>query len=356
MHELAVFYCGSNKRLLHLQECIQEECHESTQKRLKMHCTTRWVERQEAVRIFKELLPAIRVSLEQIRIWPHQDCSGKALIFESALDGAFLVVLEILSSVLEVTKPLSVKLQSESQDIHHAMEGVMDAVNVLQQLRDDEPAYDRIFQRAQESHGSEIAKTRMTGSQVHRANNPGSDARQYYRRGMFLPFIDVCLLQLRDGFQARHANAYNLSLLLLAHCDSAEVAAAKEAARLYDQFLPECVDYLEAEFLHWKAYWTRKSADRRPKWVLEALSNASILGTFLSISILLRIFATITVTTATGERSFSALKYVESYLRSTMRKDRLNSLAQLFINKDLMLNHDDVIDEFSKENRRLSFH
>ena len=146
MHELAVFYCSSNKRLLHLQECIQEECPESTHSRLKMHCTTRWVERQEAVRIFKELLPAIRVSLEKIRIWPHQDCSGKALIFESALDGAFLVVLEILSSVLEVTKPLSVKLQSESQDIHHAMEGVMDAVNVLQQLRDDEPAYDRIFQ------------------------------------------------------------------------------------------------------------------------------------------------------------------------------------------------------------------
>ena len=49
--------------------------------------------------------------------------------------------------MLEVTKPLSVKLQSESQDIHHAMEGVMDAVNVLQQLRDDEPAYDRIFQK-----------------------------------------------------------------------------------------------------------------------------------------------------------------------------------------------------------------
>ena len=48
--------------------------------------------------------------------------------------------------MLEVTKPLSVELQSESQDIHHAMERVMDAVNVLQQLRDDEPAYDRIFQ------------------------------------------------------------------------------------------------------------------------------------------------------------------------------------------------------------------
>ena len=77
--------------------------------------------------------------------------------------------------MLEVTKPLSVKPQSESQDIHHAMEGVMDAVNVLQQLRDDEPAYDRIFQRAQESH-SEIAMPHMTGRQVHQANHPGKTA------------------------------------------------------------------------------------------------------------------------------------------------------------------------------------
>ena len=91
IHELAVFYCSSNKRLLHLQECIQEECPKSAHTCLKMHCTTRWVEKQESVRIFKELLPAVRVSLEQIRIWPHQECSGKALVFESALDGAFLV-------------------------------------------------------------------------------------------------------------------------------------------------------------------------------------------------------------------------------------------------------------------------
>ena len=96
-------------------------------------------------------------------------------------------------------------------------------------------------------------------------------------------------------------------LLSPAHCDSAEVAAIKEAARLYGQFLRKGVDCLEAEFLRWKAYWTRHSADRCPKRVLEALSNASILGTFPSISILLRIFATIPVITATGERSFNAV-------------------------------------------------
>ena len=51
----------------------------------------------------------------------------------------------------------------------------MDAVNVLQQLGDNEPPYDRIFQRAQESH-SEIAMPHMTGRQVHQANHPGKTA------------------------------------------------------------------------------------------------------------------------------------------------------------------------------------
>jgi hAT family C-terminal dimerisation region len=37
-----------------------------------------------------------------------------------------------------------------------------------------------------------------------------------------------------------------------------------------------------------------------------------------ALAVLLRIFATLPVTTATGERSFSALKYLTNYLRSTM--------------------------------------
>ena len=142
-------------------------------------------------------------------------------------------------------------------------------------------------------------------------------------------------------------------LLLPAHCDSAEVAAVKEAARLYDQFLPKGVDCLEAEFLRWKAYWTRHSTDRRPKRVLEALSNASILGTFPSISI----YSPPYLSSLLLENGPSAL-WSMSNLTCGQRCARTGwmVLAQLFINKDLMLNRDDVIDEFSKENRRLSYH
>jgi hypothetical protein len=52
---------------------------------------------------------------------------------------------------------------------------------------------------------------------------------------------------------------------------------------------------------------------------------------------MLQIFATLPVTTATGGKSFSALKYLKNCLRSTMIEDRLNDLAHLYINRDIEL-------------------
>uniref|UniRef100_A0A1X7VQN4 HAT C-terminal dimerisation domain-containing protein n=1 Tax=Amphimedon queenslandica TaxID=400682 RepID=A0A1X7VQN4_AMPQE len=44
---------------------------------------------------------------------------------------------------------------------------------------------------------------------------------------------------------------------------------------------------------------------------------------------------TIAVTSATAERSFSCLKRIENYLRSTMSQERLNNLTLLHIERDL---------------------
>jgi len=89
--------------------------------------------------------------------------------------------------------------------------------------------------------------------------------------------------------------------------------------------------------------------------VLAALIFAADLETFPSIAVLLQIYATLLVTTATSERSFSALKYIKNYLRSTMSDSRLNGLALLYVHRDIPLNYDSVIDYFAKGNRRLEF-
>jgi hypothetical protein len=101
MHEIAVIYRDSNKRLLHLQQFIDSECPESDRTRLKKHCTARWVEKQEAVLVFRELYPEVQVSLKSIASWPG-DSGNKAAVYIRALDGGLLVAIEVLDAVMEV--------------------------------------------------------------------------------------------------------------------------------------------------------------------------------------------------------------------------------------------------------------
>ena len=70
-----------------------------------------------------------------------------------------------------------------------------------------------------------------------------------------------------------------------------------------------------------------KSIDNGAKIVLE------MKGTFPNVEIILNILLTMPISIASGERSFSSLKRVKTYLRNTMTEDRLNFTSILYINR-----------------------
>ncbi len=79
---------------------------------------------------------------------------------------------------------------------------------------------------------------------------------------------------------------------------------------------------------------------------------------FPNIFTLLAIFLTMPVSSAEGERAFSCLKRIKSYLRSTMGQTRLSSLALINVHsriaENLDINH--LIDIFaSRKDRKLKF-
>jgi hypothetical protein len=77
----------------------------------------------------------------------------------------------------------------------------------------------------------------------------------------------------------------------------------------------------------------------------------TIRDSFPNTAIAYRILPTVPVTVASAERSFSKLKMIKNYLKSTMSQDRFCDLAILSIEKDITstLDYKDFIHEFSTQ-------
>nr|XP_028959292.1 uncharacterized protein LOC114825112 [Malus domestica] len=76
-----------------------------------------------------------------------------------------------------------------------------------------------------------------------------------------------------------------------------------------------------------------------------------------NVLIAYRVLLTVPVTVASAERTFSKLKLLKSYLRTTMTQDRLNGLAILCIEKNEIedLEYDDIINDFASKSARRQF-
>ena len=69
---------------------------------------------------------------------------------------------------------------------------------------------------------------------------------------------------------------------------------------------------------------------------LEILELVKAANCYPNVSIAYRILLTMPVTVASTERSFSKLKLLKSYLRSSMSRERLNDLEILCIEKNML--------------------
>ena len=94
--------------------------------------------------------------------------------------------------------------------------------------------------------------------------------------------------------------------------------------------------------------------------LLNFIEENNLTSVFKEVLILLKIVITTPMTTAKPERCFSTLKRLKTFLRNTMKNDRLNALAMLSINKELvkeMKDFDDrVLEKFvNLKERRMDF-
>jgi len=104
----------------------------------------------------------------------------------------------------------------------------------------------------------------------------------------------------------------------------------------------------------WKQRWIAAAEDKLPCTFIDAINCCNEL-LFPKVYQYFKIGATLPVTVASVERSFSTLKRLKSYLRNSTGEYRLNGLAHLSIHREIPIKSSEVVDIFSEKNRKLMF-
>lgn len=89
-----------------------------------------------------------------------------------------------------------------------------------------------------------------------------------------------------------------------------------------------------------------------PLDILNYLFTNKLISVFPNLSTALRIYLTLPVTVAHGERSFSKLKIIKNYLRSTLSQSRLTNLSLVSIEHEIKIEVSDMIRDFANAKAR----
>ena len=116
---------------------------------------------------------------------------------------------------------------------------------------------------------------------------------------------------------------------------------------------------LKEEMLRLKAIHSANfgNSSLPPFELLSTIRKFRLEEIFPNVCIGLRMFCTLPVTVASAERSFSKLKLVKNFLRSTMGQERLSDLAMLSIEAKIArcVDFQDIINDFATKKARKAF-
>lgn len=100
----------------------------------------------------------------------------------------------------------------------------------------------------------------------------------------------------------------------------------------------------------WKRKWSKLLKKDRPNSAIEAYIESHF-EYFPNIKFLLKLLATLPVSTSTPERTYSTMRKLKNYLRNSAGQERLTGLALLSVHRKIHINTDEVINCFAKEKK-----
>ncbi|XP_050515812.1 uncharacterized protein LOC126890699 [Diabrotica virgifera virgifera] len=271
-----------------------------------------------------------------------------------------MVCLKIIAHYSSQLEPITNKLQGVSVNLLSVKKHIGKLLEIFQNDRNHcEVIFSEIFKAVVESSKDlniEIVIPRLVGRQTHRANVNGKSAEEYFRISIFNPYLDSLISSLKSRFSEDSNIAFSLSLLHPIYIEKDILLNSKDIKNIAEKY---SFENFEAEYSTWVSMWKMKpvTMSENVEFMELLIKNCEY---YPAIAKTIKIFLSIPPTTCSVERSFSTLRRVKTWLRSTMTENRLSGLCMISVHRKIV-NLDkqniisQVIDIFGSDRRNLKF-
>ena len=328
---------------------------EVEQKALLLFCTTRFVQRFEAVARFYEQMPFVVKALEVMASESdHADVrNGADGHLSIILRFEFLFSLRMLVEVGKTLKKVAKGLQSPRLDLLEAVDMVNSEIAHYTRMLNGRSAFLNVWDDARK-----LGKTFGLGDNpeelpvsLRRKYKGRRDVQTFYREQVFDAYLECLCEHLKSRFGPHQREVFYLQCLIpLYHCRLIEhEEPVLKAIAIYEPLHKSGPEESRTELQMWVRRWREVSqtegVDALPSTVKTALAQCDR-SFFPVMHICLQAFATLPATTTEAERTFSALGRIKTPLRSTVGEDRLIALTHMTMNRDIPVDPMTIVDRF----------
>jgi hypothetical protein len=309
---------------------------------------TRWLSHHDSLKRLLTLMPSIFESLKQLSSDPSQRDGTMAFgLLHRIKNFQFIFLLHSFLTVLGPFKNISLLLQSPTVDLSMA-------ARFIHSLKDSLVAKETAFNDVWEAAATTCRDLGMNDipfrvprerRQYRQENfdNSSTEASGFretllnandFLQKLYLPIVR----SLREELNARFSHE-SLQIMKCISCcfpDSAEFLNSNLLAAVCEKFHLDAAEMNNSEIDAARRFLSTEHR-RKPISSLSDLLCLLNVRLFPNLHTIVKILATLPVTTANNERSFSTMRRIKTHLRATMSDIRLNRLSLIATEKVIAL-------------------
>ena len=342
---LASFFSKSTKRTHLLDDVVK--------RRLPRAAPTRWSSNSRLLQTISmhhdDLRALFHIIIENPDSWDNDTLMMAAGYDQWLSKASTCFLLMVYEDIFNETNALFRVLQNKVMDIEYCLARIRDTIAALERMRLEFESFCDRFEKKCSALGL--------------AESGGRQSIRFERKRVFCNILDDISYQMKARFDHFGELAF-LGLVDCAkfsemskHFDDTKLHSLSKYARFFN-FVQ-----LKADLVGLYSSQTVRDECKSPGQLLSFLAQKDLIQTVPEATKLLQLVLTVPATTASVERSFSALKRIKTYSRNRTDQGRLSSLAVISIETERLLKlkkdkedfYKQVIDAFVQKERRMDF-